>query len=469
MGIQRTKKYLRACVWFPGLDAMVERAVQGCIPCQATTPGRSKEPLVMTELPPEPWQLVAADIFGPLPTGQKILVLKCLRSKWPEIKIFLRTQRTDASSVIQAMEKMFAVHGVPDTVRTDNGPPFNSKSFKEYSRRAGFQTQRVTPLWPQANGQAEAFMKCLGKVIRTAIIEKKDWSRELDRFLMAYRATPHPSTGQSPAALMYPNRRFKTLLPSGQHPSHDNAKNDASVKAHNDRAMQKAKTYADIKSHAKPHSFSIGDRVLVKQQKKNKFSSYFDPNPFMITDIKGSMITAVRNNHPITRNSSFFRKLPPLNQPCKLTTAAKAVTPAIPRFSAVLPTPLVFSPAAAPVLDVEATAPNPNHVPDSLPGTNQDFVPDPVADPVPVQNHDFGGQGPDDTNLDAPAAKSHGAPSTILTEGESQLSNSGNNMFRPDENAFPNKNFTLPNSIRYYCKPTGKGDETTESRYPKRH
>ena len=205
------------------------------------TPARLKEPLSMTDLPPEPWQLIAADIFGPLPTGQKILVLKCLHSKWPEIKIFLHHQSTHAQAVIAAMKKMFSILGIPDVIRTDNGPPFCSASFRDFAKMAGFHHQKVSPLWPQANGQAEAFMKCLGKVIRAAVIEKKDWSRELDKFLQD------------------------------------------KVREFNSRAMGKAKAYADGKNHAKPHQFSMGDRVLVRQRKVNKFSPYYDPQPFHIS------------------------------------------------------------------------------------------------------------------------------------------------------------------------------------------
>ena len=132
---------------------------------------------------------------------------------------------------------MFAVHGIPDTVRTDNGPPFNSKDFKDFARRNGFQTQKVTPLWPEANGQAEAFMKCLGKVVRTAHIEGRDWKKALDNFLLAYRATPHPSTGVAPAHLMYPGRRFQTRLPCHSAPS----VSKAAVEDFNKRAMETAK------------------------------------------------------------------------------------------------------------------------------------------------------------------------------------------------------------------------------------
>ena len=108
----------------------------------------------MTPLPAEPWQLIAADIFGPLPSDEKILVLKYLCSKWPEISIFLRNQATDADGFIAAMEKLFSIHGIPNVVRTDNGPPFNGKAFKRFSRNFGFHTQ-LTSLWPDANGQAE--------------------------------------------------------------------------------------------------------------------------------------------------------------------------------------------------------------------------------------------------------------------------------------------------------------------------
>ena len=322
MGVQKTKQYLRSSVWFPKMDSLIEAAVYRCIPCQAVTPCPRREPLQMTPLPAEPWQLVAADIFGPLPSGEKILVLKCLRSKWPEVSVFLRNQATNAEGVISAMEKLFAVHGIPDIIRTDNGPPFNSNAYKQFSRRFGFQTQKVTPLWPEANGQAEAFMKCLGKVIRTAHIENKDWKSALNSFLMAYRATPHPSTGVAPADLLYPGRRFKTLLPC-QPNAGDRTSN---VDKFHERAMARSKAYQDARRNTRHSSLTLGDTVLVRQQKRNKLTSYYNPKPLQITAIKGSMITAVRNGLEIVRNSSFFKKIPPIQPssvPAQVTGQAR--------------------------------------------------------------------------------------------------------------------------------------------------
>jgi hypothetical protein len=125
MGIQRTKQYLRSAVWFPKLEELVEREVKSCIPCQATTPSNAKELLVMTELPPKPWQHVAADIFGPLPSGEKVFVVRCLRSKWPEVRVFSRNQATNANT---AMEEMFAAYGFPILSRPIMGLHLQAKA-----------------------------------------------------------------------------------------------------------------------------------------------------------------------------------------------------------------------------------------------------------------------------------------------------------------------------------------------------
>ena len=86
---------------------------------------------------------------------------------------------------------------------------------------------------------------------------------------MAYRATPHPSTGVAPADLLYPGRRFKTLLPCPTFPD-----GNASVRNFNDRAMAKSKALQVQRRNTKPCSLSLGDTVLVRQQKRNKLTPF---------------------------------------------------------------------------------------------------------------------------------------------------------------------------------------------------
>ena len=71
------------------------------------------------------------------------------------------------------------------------------------------------------------------------------------------------------------------------------------------------KMNADKFNHAKDHTILVGDTVLVRQQKKNKLSTRFDPEPYQETRVEGAMVTLTRPGHYVTRNISFFKKISP--------------------------------------------------------------------------------------------------------------------------------------------------------------
>ncbi len=80
---------------------------------------------------------------------------------------------TSAKACISKLGRIFATHGIPRKIRTDNGPPFNEDEFKRYMKVPGIEWKTSTPLLPQANGNAESIMKPIGKVIKTATCIKK--------------------------------------------------------------------------------------------------------------------------------------------------------------------------------------------------------------------------------------------------------------------------------------------------------
>ncbi len=77
------------------------------------------------------------------------------------------------------------------------------------------------------------------------------------------------------------------------------------------REKEKQKNYADQKRKTTPHEIKPGDTVLVRQPRENKFSLPYDPVPYTVEKVKGSMITADRygGRKSITRNSSHFKRL----------------------------------------------------------------------------------------------------------------------------------------------------------------
>jgi hypothetical protein len=73
----------------------------------------------------------------------------------------------------------------------------------------------------------------------------------------------------------------------------------------------KMKSYYDRRNHAQPLEIKVGDVVLVAKPPTNKLSSSYDSRPYTVVPRKGTLLTASRDNHTITRNVSLFKKLPP--------------------------------------------------------------------------------------------------------------------------------------------------------------
>ena len=310
-GIVKTKNLLRETIWFPGIDRMVEAAVNACLPCQAATHGpKIHEPLKMSKLPEEPWQEVSMDFNGPFKTGEYLLVVIDDYSRFPEVEI---VHSTSVQAVIPKLDAIFGRQGIPDVARTDNGPPFNSEMFKNWSQMIGMRHRKVTPLWPKANGEAERFMKTLEKAVKIAMLEAGNWRQELNRFLRHYRATPHSTTGRSPAELLY-GRKIKTELPMApskkKRVRFDQDAEDV-LRKRDARCKQYMKELADARNHARERNMNIGDQVLVAQE-TDKQSTPYKLQPYTVVAKKGPMLTVQsKNGHTMTRNSSFFKKIKP--------------------------------------------------------------------------------------------------------------------------------------------------------------
>ena len=301
-GIVKTKSLLREKVWFPGIDNLVENVVKRCIPCQASTAKEQLVPYKMSTLPRGPWDKVSIDFSGPYPNGEYILVVIDEYSLFPELEI---VRSTNGKTVIPKLNRIFSTFGIPRVVKTDNGSPFQGHCFRDFSNELGFRHRKITPHWPRANGEAERFMRTLNKTVEAAQCENKSWENELFTFLRNYRATPHSSTGQTPAFLLF-GRNIGTKLPQYT----EKPENDQALRQKDTAAKEIMKQNAERKKEHKVHDFQNGDRVLVQSQNKGKLKTFYDPKPYHIVDIKGSMITAARPGHQITRNSSWFKKLP---------------------------------------------------------------------------------------------------------------------------------------------------------------
>ena len=191
-------------------------------------------------MPDGSWQIIHADFYGPLPTGQYIIVLIDKYSRYPETEII---NNTSTKTLIPKLDAIFARHGIPHTVKSDNGPPFNGNDFKTYLTKLGIKHETSTPDWPQGNSEAEAFMKPLGKAIRTARAENRNWVQEISRFLLSYRTTPHSSTNIPLAQLLF-NRPVRGTLPM-LNPKDKVLNRHKEAKRNDAKAKTRARDYAN--------------------------------------------------------------------------------------------------------------------------------------------------------------------------------------------------------------------------------
>lgn len=156
----------------------------------------------------------------------------------------------------------------------------------------------------------ERLVRTVKKSIRSALASGTSWKHELPEFLLAYRNTPHASTGVSPAQLLLGRPLRDKLTVAGK----DNLPPNSATKAALDRdAGRKSynKSYADKTRHAKSRTVTEGDHVLVRRDKRpSSFAPRYDPQPYEVTTIKGTTVSAQRDGKTITRNISWFTPAP---------------------------------------------------------------------------------------------------------------------------------------------------------------
>ena len=75
---------------------------------------------------------------------------------------------TTAEKLVAALTEIYARHGIPATLHSDNGLQFIAQTFTDFMDTMGIYNHRVTPKWPQANGEVERQNQSLEKRMKIA-------------------------------------------------------------------------------------------------------------------------------------------------------------------------------------------------------------------------------------------------------------------------------------------------------------
>ena len=204
-GISRMKALARDYVWWPNMDRELEDTVKKCQQCQLHQKAPAEALLHPWEWPGQPWSRVHIDYAGPY-KGHMYLVVIDAHFKWMEVHIMRST--TSAATIVK-LKEIFATHGLPETIVSDNGPNFTSAEFENFLSKNGVKHTKVSPYHPASNGQAERAVRAFKEGVEK--MEEGTMQDKLSRFLLKYRTTPHTTTGVPPAERLM-KRKLKTKL-----------------------------------------------------------------------------------------------------------------------------------------------------------------------------------------------------------------------------------------------------------------
>jgi len=204
-GYYKTYQRLRKCYYWNDMVNDIKRIISKCEKCQLNRSQPYPEPTEDRPTQVEgPFAHLGLDIIGPLEktrnNNQYIIVIVDYFTKWVEAE---PTENITSKDVIKFLINVFARHGVPQIITTDNGPQFSSDMTKIFLDLYDVYIKFVTPYHPESNGLVENRNKEIGKLLRLLGKKNKDWDEILPSALWALRTTKNSVTNHSSFELVY--------------------------------------------------------------------------------------------------------------------------------------------------------------------------------------------------------------------------------------------------------------------------
>jgi len=177
-----------------------------------------------------------------------------------------------SAAVINSVKSIFARHGVPETVISDNARYYTSQEFTLFASEYGFKHLTSNPRRPSENGEAERAVQTIKNLLCS--------SADPYAALLSYRATPL-ANGYSPSELLM-SRKLRTKIPTAEVNLKPRLVDEDGLRAKEHSMKSRMKINFDQRRRAKPLPvLEPGDKVWIKDreeeavvEKQNSSRSY---------------------------------------------------------------------------------------------------------------------------------------------------------------------------------------------------
>ncbi|KAJ8720901.1 hypothetical protein PYW08_006366 [Mythimna loreyi] len=205
-GVERTLHRLKEKYYFPGMRRYVTEYLKKCVDCLRYKPSNQKPVgLLQTPMLQQRGEVLAIDLFGPLPTGDQgerwIFLIEDVATRWVELFPLVDATAEACSRVL--LEEYFLRYGLPRRVISDNGTQFVSAVMQQCMHLMGVKQELIPLYHPEAN-PAERKNRDL-KVQLSMLVQTShtDWPKHLASVRFAMNSAVCSTTGKTPAYLTF--------------------------------------------------------------------------------------------------------------------------------------------------------------------------------------------------------------------------------------------------------------------------
>jgi hypothetical protein len=177
-----------------------------CAKCQMSKDS-TKKPIGLLHslpVPARPWQLIGMDFMGPLPKSDThdylLVVIDCLML---QVHLIPTDTRVTAKGVAWLfLREVVHLHGVPDSIVSDQDTKFTSIFWHELQHIMGVKLLISTAFHPQTDVATEQANRSIGQILHTVVrSDQQDWAHKCPMVEFALNSNVSSTTGFTPFEL----------------------------------------------------------------------------------------------------------------------------------------------------------------------------------------------------------------------------------------------------------------------------
>ena len=167
-GVTRLLHYVRTKN-LPYSTTDVKRATSTCKVCAEVKPQFYKSEQNRLIKATQPMERLSLDFKGPISSINSNKYLLVIVDEYSRFPFVYPCKNTASSTVINCLENLFSLTGIPSYIHSDNASSFKSHELKQYLLKRGIASSKSSIYNPAGNGQAEKTVGTVWKAVQLAL------------------------------------------------------------------------------------------------------------------------------------------------------------------------------------------------------------------------------------------------------------------------------------------------------------